>query len=157
MILICLMFHSSIILFIYILYFIKIYKSINILLNVNIIFYLFKLIYYNYIDCRFNKNYFYLIDKDIEIINTFYINNYRLIGYEYKHIFYFKLDLFLLLENKDNQKIYKKNIEYIENIVLNKKYLNKTMLNLVYKYSNYFKKIDIYILYIIEEFINETI
>lgn len=138
---------------IYLYYFIKIYsiKIIQNLININILFYMLKIFYYNFLENKYNKNYKYLLYKDVKVEASFYRNEYIFVGYEYEKIFGIKINLFILL--KLNHLILKKNIEHIEKIVLKKKYYYNTLLELLYKYSKYFNKVDKYLLNHIKEYL----
>ena len=130
----------------YLFYLIKIYsiKIIENLIKINILFYLLKIFYYNFLENKYNKKYKYLLYKNVKIITKYHNNDYIFINYEYEKLFGIKLNLFLIL--KKNNSIIKKNIIFIEKIILKKKYYYETILNLLYKYSNYFNKIDKYLL-----------
>ena len=138
---------------IYLYYFIKIYsiKFIQKLININILFYMLKIFYYNFLENKYNKNYKYLLYKDVKVEASFYRNEYIFVGYEYEKIFGIKINLFILL--KLNHLILKKNIEHIEKIILKKKYYYNTLLELLYKYSKYFNKVDKYLLNHIKEYL----
>lgn len=138
---------------IYLYYFIKIYsiKIIKNLININILFYILKIFYYNFFENKYNKNYKYLLYKNVKIETSFYRNEYIFIGYEYEKIFGIKINLFILL--KQNHLILKKNIEHIEKIILKEKYYYNTLLHLLYKYSKYFNKVDKYLLNNIKEYL----
>jgi hypothetical protein len=138
---------------IYLYYFIKIYslKIIKNLININILFYILKIFYYNFFENKYNKNYKYLLYKNVKIETSFYRNEYIFVGYEYEKIFGIKINLFILL--KQNHLILKKNIEHIEKIILKEKYYYNTLLHLLYKYSKYFNKVDKYLLNNIKEYL----
>lgn len=148
-----LMINSFGIFLIYLYYFIKIYslKIIKNLININILFYILKIFYYNFFENKYNKNYKYLLYKNVKIETSFYRNEYIFIGYEYEKIFGIKINLFILL--KQNHLILKKNIEHIEKIILKEKYYYNTLLHLLYKYSKYFNKVDKYLLNNIKEYL----
>ena len=141
---------------IYLYYFTKFYliKIIENFIKINILFYLLKIFYYNFLENKYNRKYKYLLYKDIKIITKYHnndfifinyeYNDYIFINYEYEKLIGIKLNLFLIL--KKNNLIIKKNIIFIEKIILKKKYYYKTVLNLLYKYSYYFNKIDKYLL-----------
>ena len=153
MILLVLLFNSSILFILHIFIFIRIY-SINIiykLIHINIYFFLLKIIYNNYFNQKFNINYSYLKNKKLLINDSICLNDYIFIDYQFKKIYGMKIDLYFILESNNN--IYVKNIECIKSIKINKKYFYKTILYLLFKYSIFFKKIDGLVLNNIKEFL----
>ena len=123
------------------LYLIKIVKS---LVKINILFYLLKIFYNNLCENKYTHDYKKILYKEIVIETNFYINDYILYDYEYEKVLGFKINLYIIL--KKNNKLIKKNIELIKKINLKRKYFYNTIINLLYKYSIYFKKIDFYLL-----------
>lgn len=126
-------------------------KIIFLLVNINFSFFILKIIYYNFISIKFNGNFDYMIKKEIFINDSFSLNNYTLVNYKYLYFFGVKYNLLLILNRYNNLHI--QNFDYINNITISKKYYYDLIISLIFKYSEYFKNIDFYILNNIKEFI----
>ena len=126
-------------------------KNIILLLNINFSFLFLKILYYNFFSIKFNCNYNYIIKKEIYVNDCFTLNRYKLLDYKYLYFLGIKYNLLFIL-NKHNY-IYTIDFDSINKITINKKYYYRLILKLLFKYSKYFNKIDLYILNNIKEFI----
>lgn len=128
-----------------------IYDTFINLFKINVSFLLFKIFYYNLIDNKFNSNYDYLINRRVFVIDNFYYKDYLFINYKYEYFLGIKYKLYIIL--MDNFSVYIKDYESIKKLTVNNKLYYDIVLTLTYKYSKYFKKIDIYLLNNIKEFL----
>jgi hypothetical protein len=121
------------------------------LIKVNVSFLIFKIIYYNFYDDKFNYNYDYLVNRKIFVIDNFHYKDYLFINYKYEYFLGIKYKLYFILF--DNFTLHVKDYEYIKKLTVDKNFYYNLLLTLTYKYSKYFKNIDIYILNNIKEFL----
>jgi len=136
---------------IYIILFMPIFDTFINLFKINVSFLLFKIVYYNLIDNKFNYNYNYLINRRVHVIDNFYYKDYTFINYKYKYFLGIKYKLYIIL--MDHFTIYIKDYESIRKINVDNTLYYDKILTLTYKYSKYFKNIDIYLLNNIKEFL----